>query len=220
MLGTRGGLRYGVILTLGLTSGVLTMAGATRAQDAAAPAPLVVASRPISGPEAEAWLMLNRVVSLPFPNETPLQDVLRYLQETTREESGQGGLKIYVDPAGLTEVERTMDSPVQIDVEKIPLRTGLRLLLDQLDLAFAVDTDGLVVITTPDSIGQAPAEPALAAEVRELRAEVARLRQEVAGLAEASRHAGEGPRMGSIFPGIPSMMKQSPPQDAQGGGFR
>ena len=60
----------------------------------------------------------------------------------------QNGIPIYVDPKGLNEAEKTMQSPVQLSLEGTKLKTSLRLMLDQLDLAYYVK-DGLLVISAP-----------------------------------------------------------------------
>ncbi len=93
---------------------------------------------------------LDRPVTLAFPNQTPLEDVLKFLKAATAV-PGDSGLPIYVDPLGLQEVEKTLQSPVTLDIENIPVKTALRLILKQLGLAFQVK-DGLVTITSEASI--------------------------------------------------------------------
>jgi hypothetical protein len=87
---------------------------------------------------------LEKVVPMSFPDETPLRDVLKYIKEATK---GTGGtdIPIYVDPIGLQEAEKTIDSPVTLDLDNVPLRTTLRLMLDQLGLGYTV-RDGLLRI--------------------------------------------------------------------------
>ena len=49
------------------------------------------------------------------------------------------GIPIYVDPVGLQEAEKSMKSTVRnMDLEGVPLRRTLQLLLDQIDLAYFV----------------------------------------------------------------------------------
>lgn len=91
---------------------------------------------------------LDEPLSMNFPNETPLEDVLKYIQQATQ---GQGPddtpIPIYVDPIGLNEAEQTMTSPVSIDLEGVPLRRTLQLALKQLDMKYFVD-DGILVVTS------------------------------------------------------------------------
>ncbi len=63
------------------------------------------------------------------------------------------GIPIYVDPIGLQEAERSLNSTVQIDLEGVPLKTTLRLMLKQLGLAYTVK-DGFLMITSEDSEDQ------------------------------------------------------------------
>jgi hypothetical protein len=87
-----------------------------------------------------------------FANETPLDDVLKYIKQATQTPTFNG-IPIYVDPIGLQEAERSMNSTVQIDLEGVPLKTTLRLLLKQLGLVYTVK-DGFLMITSEDSEDQ------------------------------------------------------------------
>ncbi|MDX2038013.1 MAG: hypothetical protein SFX72_15300 [Isosphaeraceae bacterium] len=91
---------------------------------------------------------LNDNISLAYPQETPLEDVLKFIKTHTSDKPGlPSGIPIYVDPIGLQEAERTLSSPVTIDLEGISLKTALRLILRQLDLTYTVK-DGLLTITS------------------------------------------------------------------------
>jgi hypothetical protein len=55
--------------------------------------------------------------------------------------------KSYVDPVGLQEAEKSMKSTVSnMDVEGVPLRVALKLLLRQLDLAYRVNDGEFVLL--------------------------------------------------------------------------
>ena len=82
-----------------------------------------------------------------FANETPLEDVLKYIKSATTG-ANDNGIPIYVDPVGLQEAEKTMTSPVTLDLEGVPLRITLALLLKQLGLQYKVQ-DGILTITLP-----------------------------------------------------------------------
>ncbi len=92
---------------------------------------------------------LEAQVPMHFAEETPLEDVLKSIHDATRGADGKG-IPIYVDPIGLQEVERTMTSVVQIDLEGVALKTTLQHCLKQLALAYTV-RDGLLVITWEQS---------------------------------------------------------------------
>jgi tetratricopeptide (TPR) repeat protein len=89
---------------------------------------------------------LKEPLSMPFAQETPLEDVLKYIQSATQSADLPSGIPIYVDPAGLLEAEKTLQSPITLNLEGVPLRQSLRLLLRQLDLNYTVK-DGLMTIT-------------------------------------------------------------------------
>jgi hypothetical protein len=95
---------------------------------------------------------LEEPISMSFANETPLEDVLKYIKAATQGPNDTG-IPIYVDPVGLNEAEKTMTSPVTLDLEGVPLKTTLRLLLKQLGLTYTVK-DGLLTITSESSEDQ------------------------------------------------------------------
>jgi RNA polymerase sigma factor (sigma-70 family) len=116
--------------------------------------PSQAASAPGSKPgrDARSLAVLSKLeepVAMSFPNETPLEDVLKYIKQATTGPNGSG-IPIYVDPIGLQEAERTLSSPVQIDLEGVPLRRTLQLALKQLGLVYFVD-DGVLCITSQDA---------------------------------------------------------------------
>ncbi len=92
---------------------------------------------------------LDEPISMSFANETPLDDVLKYIKQATTTPTFSG-IPIYVDPLGLQEAERSLNSTVQIDLEGVPLKTTLRLILKQLGLTYTVK-DGYMMITSEES---------------------------------------------------------------------
>jgi RNA polymerase sigma factor (sigma-70 family) len=94
---------------------------------------------------------LDEPISISFNEETPLDDVLKYIKQATTSKT-YGGIPIYVDPRGLAEAETTMAGTVRnLELEGIPLKTTLRLLLKQLDLAYCVH-DGFLFISSPRGV--------------------------------------------------------------------
>ena len=65
-----------------------------------------------------------------------------------------------MDPVGLQEAERSINSTIQIDLEGVPLRRTLQLILTQLGLAYFVE-DGILVITSEDRAKE-PLPPSVA----------------------------------------------------------
>ncbi len=85
-----------------------------------------------------------------FPTQTPLEDVLKYIVQATRDADGKG-IRYTVDPLGLQEAKVTMISPVSMELEDVPLKHSLRLCLKQLGLAYAV-RDGFVMISVEGAV--------------------------------------------------------------------
>ena len=93
-----------------------------------------------------------------FPSETPLDDVLKFVQSSTKSPEMPTGIPVYVDPIGLQEAEKTLNSTVRIDLDGVPLRRTLQLVLKQLGLVYHVE-DGMIFITSAESEG--PLDPAI-----------------------------------------------------------
>jgi hypothetical protein len=89
---------------------------------------------------------LEAPISMSFADETPFEDVLKYIKSATRGPNDTS-IPIYVDPVGMVEAEKTMTSPVSLELEGVPLRITLRLVLKQLGLTYMV-RDGLLTITS------------------------------------------------------------------------
>jgi hypothetical protein len=88
---------------------------------------------------------LEQPVKMPFFTETPLYDILDYVKDATATSPDDPGIKILVVPEALEEVKHSLNSTVMMDLEGVPLKTTLRLMLDQLGLACAV-RDGRLII--------------------------------------------------------------------------
>jgi hypothetical protein len=108
-------------------------------------------------PKTKAVLAeLDKPIAMPFPNETRLGDVLKYITQATTTATSLG-VAIVVDAFGLQEAGKTLDSTVRIDVEGVPLQTTLRLVLEQIGLAYTIK-DGLLVISSPELIAKVCAQ--------------------------------------------------------------
>jgi hypothetical protein len=100
---------------------------------------------------ANARLMnaLDQPVPMHFRDETPLDDVLKHIQQESKSPDGKV-IPIYVDPIGLQEAEKSINSTVSIDIEGVPLKSTLRLCLKQLGLTYWI-RDGVLLITSEQS---------------------------------------------------------------------
>jgi hypothetical protein len=92
---------------------------------------------------------LNERITMSFPQETPLEDVLKYIKSNTQSEELNlpSGITIYVDPLGLQQAEMTLATPVTLDLEGVPLRRTLTLVLNQVNMRYFVN-DGVLFITS------------------------------------------------------------------------
>jgi serine/threonine protein kinase len=90
--------------------------------------------------------VLEQIIPMNFADETTLDDVLTYIKQVTfnQEKATDPGLQIYVDPL----VEGALKSKVRINVADAPLRVTLSLLLSQVDLAYIVKEDVLIISST------------------------------------------------------------------------
>ncbi len=94
---------------------------------------------------------LDEPISMSFNEETPLEDLLKYIRAATTTKT-YSGIPIYVDPIALSDANVTMTSTVRnMDLDGIPLKTTLRLLLRQLGLAYCV-RDGVLMISSYQGI--------------------------------------------------------------------
>ncbi len=100
----------------------------------------------VRDPKSQAIVdKLDQPLSMPFANETPLEDVIKYIRQNTQGPNDDG-IQIHVDPIGLEEADQTMQSPVKLNLEGVPLKRCLKIMLDQLDLTYTVQ-DGLLYIS-------------------------------------------------------------------------
>ena len=90
-------------------------------------------------PDAAILAALDLPLSMPFPTQTALGDVIRYLRVATIGPDLKEGLPIYIDPEGLREAGASLDSPVVLSLEGVPLKNSLRLLLGQIGLVYRVE---------------------------------------------------------------------------------
>ncbi len=99
--------------------------------------------------EALATRALDRPTGSEIPPSGLLVDILKAIHESTVAPDGPG-LPIYLDPIGLQEAERTPKSTIEIDLMGVPLRTTLRLALEQLGLRYGV-SGGCLRVTSSGS---------------------------------------------------------------------
>lgn len=95
--------------------------------------------------------VLEQPLAMPFPQPTPLEDVLKYIKNATETPELPGGLPIYVDPAPDGENDQPpLQHQVTMNLDGVRLKTTFRLLLKQAHLGYLVK-DGLIYIGRLDS---------------------------------------------------------------------
>jgi hypothetical protein len=179
--------------------------GGEETDEAVTDAPKVYVRIPYSPEAASTLEKLHTKVNMPFSQETPLGDVIKYLdgQLNPTDENGNllnddTPLQFYINPRGLEEADKTIDSPTTLDLKQIPASTALELCLDNLNLEYRVRPDGIVEIDAKGSDRADQQEPVLLLlnEVRQLRAEVARMKMQqggmMGGMGQASAATGGG----------------------------
>jgi RNA polymerase sigma factor (sigma-70 family) len=95
---------------------------------------------------------LDEPISMAFPDPSPLELVLKYIKQATTT-ANYSGIPIYVDPKGLKEATATLESTVSLDLEGVPLKTTLRLMLKQIGLAYCV-RDGVLIISSAQGVNE------------------------------------------------------------------
>jgi hypothetical protein len=126
------------------------------------PAKAVASSEPSAATKA-ILAVLEKPIKMHFRDDTPLDDVLKYIQESAKA-SFKSAIPIYVEPVGLQEAEKSLTSTVsQLELEDQPLRSTLQLMLDQLGLAYTVQ-DGVLFISSPHGVKQENERPEIDAD--------------------------------------------------------
>jgi hypothetical protein len=98
---------------------------------------------------------LEKHAPFSFNEETPLEDVLKYVKQVANAPDGKG-IEIYVDPMGLQEADKTMTSTIRnVELDDVTIKAGLGAILPQLDLAYFV-RDGVLVISSEDAVERFP----------------------------------------------------------------
>ncbi|MDB5349654.1 MAG: prkC 29 [Planctomycetota bacterium] len=122
-----------------------TTNGAPPGGAGAAPAKSKVSGRTLSRREL-ILRTLDKPIDMPFANETPLEEVLKYVMAATSGPGLEDGIPFFIDPVALQEVEKTVSSPVTIRNKGIPLKVSLKIFLGQLDLGYSLDKTGSLLI--------------------------------------------------------------------------
>ena len=106
-----------------------------------------------TNPQSKAILKkLDARIDMNFSGSNSLEEVLKYIKQTTVSED-YAGIPIYVDPKGLKEAEASLQSPVELELTGVPLKTTFRLILKQIGLAYCV-RDGVLIVSSVQGIAE------------------------------------------------------------------
>ena len=154
---------------------------------------------------------LVKPMTLPFAEETSLQDVARTLQD-------QLGAPVVLDLAALARLDLTPESTVKLHLEGVRLMTGLKLLLDQVGLTYKVLAgDNLLLLT--DEVGTEDPSARIFAELQAIRRDLDGLKHLVDDLNESLTPIEEiGPeiRRPTIIEEMPAEKGHEPDDAAPG----
>jgi hypothetical protein len=153
--------------------------------------PSPVGSSKLSDPEPKPSVQeaLLRPFSFPFAEETTLEEVAAALRKSL-------GAPVVLDRAALDRQELSPESTVQLEMEGVRLKTGLKLLLDQVALTYRVVPEDNLLVLTDVSGSEDPSEQVLA-ELKSLHRDVHDLQDAVEDLYRAlfPEEEGDGPTM-------------------------
>jgi hypothetical protein len=102
---------------------------------------------------------LEQPIALTYADDTPLDEVLKEIKEQTTKNPKlpklATGIPIYVDPIGLQETERSLNSTVKrpASADTLALGEHLRRVLEPLGLGYVVK-DGFLMITSKESVDE------------------------------------------------------------------
>ncbi len=152
--------------------------------------------QPMTLAQLKVRLKLQEKHALNFPDGTTLEAVKKHLEEITRDKGDfPDGIPIYVNPMGLADADKTMESMVEMTIKGIPLGTSLSLLLDQIGLTYWVHKDGLLIITVVESADAPPVKNNKVSPsnpLEGLRSEIRALRDEIRAHHGGGTPAGSG----------------------------
>lgn len=191
----------GLVLALMASTMAVSVTLSLRAQD-----------RPVSKPAADSRAQTSGSVQdallqpfhFTFTKPTPLEEVAKQLGRSLN-------APVAIDRAALDRQGLKIDDAVQLDLQGVRLKTGLKLLLDQLDLTYkVVPEDNLLVIT--DATGSTDPLDQVITEVKTLHRDVHDIQDALDEIRAAlGLDAEGGPRMHK-----PTIIEEMPPDAGEG----
>lgn len=156
-------LRLRLVVALGAAAAAIVLGTqwGLRAQDDPHASPKSVKREEPAGQGVSVHEALQRPFVMPFQQPTTLNDVCRHLRMMLK-------APVVLDLAALDRLHVTNEDTVQLDLhDGVRLKTGLKLLLDQVGLTYrVVPEDNLLILT--DRIGSEDPLDRIESELREL----------------------------------------------------
>jgi hypothetical protein len=172
---------------------------------------------------------LLRPYRFPFARPTPLHQVCAHLKQTLK-------AAVVLDLAALDRQEVEPEDPVQLELEGVRLKTGLKLLLDQVGLTYRIVAEDNLMIITDQEGSDEPLDRiwselrALHRDLHDLQDDVDELRDYLGNGREAGQRfrkpavVEDGPELEGPQPGVapekPGKPQQRPGADAPPAGAR
>lgn len=143
---------------------------------------------------------LELPASFPFGRETPLSAVAAHLRRDL-------DAQVVLDLAALKRLKLDESVPVRLDLQDVKRTTGLRLLLEQVDLTYRVDDeDNLLIIT--DREGAAEPLDRIESRLDDLHRDLHALHDAVEEVYQTVAPESEGPLLRS-----PTIIEEAPVDD-------
>lgn len=201
MRAMRWSLVVGLAAVIGMASARLTLRAQVEPKHSEPAANTVI-------PVQEA---LERPLALPFGKPTRLDEVCHYLGRALH-------APVVLDRAALDRQEVDHDDTVQLDLQGVRLKIGLKLLLDQLSLTYRVVPEDNLLILTDEEGSDDPLKQVLS-ELKALHRDVHDVQDAVDDILSMLGADEEGPKMRKPtiieeVPANPAEKKAEPPAPA------
>jgi hypothetical protein len=177
------------------------------AQEQAGPKRIAPEISPVRGSRVSLDEAMTRPFTFPFRDETTLESVVKLLQKEL-------GANVVLDLAGLRRAEIVPEDHVKLDLKDVRLKTGLKLLLDQVGLTYKIVLeDNLLIIT--DERGTEDPTTRILLELKELHRDIHNLQDSVEDLSRSIVPVEENPavRKPTIIEEMPAEKGQEKPKD-------
>ncbi|WP_435018938.1 hypothetical protein TA3x_000928 [Tundrisphaera sp. TA3] len=108
-----------------------------------------VVSPTMSLEATRVWVKLQDVVEVRFGDGTSLENIIKFVRESTKDSARfPKGIPVYVNPQGLRDEDKTMQSEITIELDGLPLGKTFAIALSQLGLVYTIEPAGYIEVTS------------------------------------------------------------------------